>query len=185
MRIIAGKLKGKHFYPPKNIPARPTTDIAKEGLFNILTNYINFEDVDFLDLFAGTGNIGMEMFSRGCNKVTSVDLSSISIKFIQEMSKMANIPQHYIIKADAIQFIKQARNKYDLIFAGPPYPLECIDEIPNLVFEHQLLKENAWLILETSPRHNFSEHQNCFNLRKYGQTHFWFFKNIDTIPNEN
>lgn len=175
MRINSGKLKGKFFYPPKNIPARPTTDVAKEALFNILTNHINYETINFLDLFAGTGNIGFEMYSRGCEQITSVDLSPISIKFIQDMSKEIQIPNHQIIKADAIRYIKQTPNKYDLIFAGPPYPLECIDEIPNLIFDHQLLTENGWFIMETSPRHNFSEHPNLFNLRKYGQTHFWFF----------
>jgi len=179
MRINAGKLKGKQFSPPKNIPARPTTDIAKEALFNILTNHINYENINFLDLFAGTGNIGIEMFSRGCNQITSVDLSPISIKFIQEMSTMAQIPNHQIIKADAIKYIKQTPNKYDLIFAGPPYPLECINEIPDLILEYKLLTENGWFIMETSPRHNFTNHPNCFSLRRYGQTHFWFFKYTD------
>jgi 16S rRNA (guanine966-N2)-methyltransferase len=175
MRIVSGSLKGKHFYPPRNIPARPTTDFAKEALFNILNNHIDFESVKFLDLFAGTGNIGMEMFSRGCRNITSVDLSAISIGFIRKMSEEVKIPNHRIIKGDAIQFAKNCTEQFDLIFAGPPYALDVIDEIPDIIISKNLLAEDGWFILETSPRHDFTEHPNLLQVRNYGQTHFWIF----------
>jgi 16S rRNA (guanine966-N2)-methyltransferase len=175
MRIVSGSLKGKHFYPPRNIPARPTTDFAKEALFNILNNHIDFESVKFLDLFAGTGNIGMEMFSRGCRDITSVDLSPISIGFIRKMSEEVKIPNHQIIKGDALHFARSTTQQFDLIFAGPPYALETIDEIPDILLSRKLLKAEGWFILETSPRHDFSEHPNLLQVRNYGQTHFWIF----------
>src|SRR5436305_1581035 len=158
MRIISGSLRGKRFYPPRNIPARPTTDFAKEALFNILNNNFDFEEVRFLDLFAGTGSLDMEIFSRGCTDITSVDMSKISIGFIKKMSEEVKIPNHKIVTADAIQFIKTCSEKFDLIFAGPPYALDIIDEIPNLIFESNLLKEDGWFILETSPKHDSTNH---------------------------
>lgn len=175
MRIISGTLKGKRFYPPKNIPARPTTDFAKEALFNILNNHFDFASVKFLDLFAGTGSLDMEMFSRGCTDITSVDMSRISIGFIKKMSEEVKIPNHKIITGDALQFVKNTNDTYDLIFAGPPYALELIDSIPDLIFQKNILKEDGWFILETSPKHDFTEHPNLLEVRNYGQTHFWFF----------
>jgi 16S rRNA (guanine966-N2)-methyltransferase len=135
MRIISGSLRGKRFYPPKNIPARPTTDFAKEALFNILNNTFDFSEVKFLDLFAGTGSLDMEMFSRGCTDITSVDMSKISLGFIKKMSEEVQIPNHKIILGDAIKFAENCTQQYDLIFAGPPYALEVIDTIPDLIFE--------------------------------------------------
>lgn len=184
MRIISGTLKGKRFYPPKNIPARPTTDFAKEALFNILNNLIDFSEVSFLDLFAGTGSLDMEMFSRGCTDITSVDMSKISLGFIKKMSDEVKIPNHKIIFGDAIHFAKNCTQQYDLIFAGPPYALEVIDEIPNIILDKKLLKEDGIFILETSPKHDFTEHPNLFDVRNYGQTHFWFFDNNNNAITE-
>ncbi|HNE50309.1 MAG TPA: RsmD family RNA methyltransferase [Chitinophagales bacterium] len=175
MRIISGTLKGKRFYPPKNIPARPTTDFAKEALFNILNNQFDFSEVKFLDLFAGTGSLDMEIFSRGCTDITSVDMSKISLGFIKKMSEDVKIPNHKIIFGDAIQFAKNCTQQYDLIFAGPPYALEVIDEIPDIIFDKNLLRENGLFVLETSPKHDFTEHPKLLEVRNYGQTHFWFF----------
>lgn len=183
MRIISGTLKGKRFYPPKNIPARPTTDFAKEALFNILSNRLDFSEVKFLDLFAGTGSLDMEMFSRGCTDITSVDMSKISLGFIKKMSEEVKMPNHKIILGDAIQFAKNCTQQFDLIFAGPPYALEVIDEIPNIIFDKKLLNEDGVFILETSPKHNFTEHPHLLEVRNYGQTHFWFFTN-DTFEKE-
>ena len=190
MRIISGTLKGKRFYPPRNIPARPTTDFAKEALFNILNNYFDFSEVKFLDLFAGTGSLDMEMFSRGCMDITSVDMSKISLGFIKKMSEEVQIPNHKIILGDAIQFAKNCTQQYDLIFAGPPYALEVIDEIPDIIFDRKMLKEDGQFILETSPKHNFTNHEKLLEVRHYGQTHFWFFgeetedNNLETDNNE-
>ncbi len=177
MRIISGSLRGKRFYPPRNIPARPTTDFAKEALFNILNNNFEFSQIRFLDLFAGTGSLDMEIFSRGCTDITSVDMSKISIGFIRKMSEEVKIPNHKIITGDALQFIKGCSEKFDLIFAGPPYALEEIDQIPDMIFNKNMLKEDGWFILETSPRHNFTEHPKLLEVRNYGQTHFWIFGN--------
>ncbi len=185
MRIISGSLRGKRFYPPKNIPARPTTDFAKEALFNILNNTFDFSEVKFLDLFAGTGSLDMEMFSRGCTDITSVDMSKISLGFIKKMSEEVQIPNHKIILGDAIKFAENCTQQYDLIFAGPPYALESIDTIPDLIFEKKLLRENGWFILETSPRHDFTEHPKLLEVRNYGQTHFWFFGEEETITEEH
>ncbi len=176
MRIISGSLRGKRFYPPKNIPARPTTDFAKSALFNILQNHIDFEQVSFLDLFAGTGSLDMEFFSRGCTDITSVDMSGISIGFIKKMSEEVKIPNHKIIKGDALQYIKTCRQQYNVIFAGPPYALESINEIPDMVIDGGLLKPMGIFILETSPAHNFLNHKHLKDVRHYGQTHFWFFQ---------
>ena len=175
MRIISGKYKSRRINAPKNLPTRPTTDIAKEALFNILTNNIYFDDVSFLDLFAGTGNISFEMYSRGCRDITSVDRSPISIKFIRQMSERFKMEEHDIIQEDVFRFMRRAWRSYDLIFAGPPYPLEEIDDIPDMVMKSSLLNPNGWFILETSPKHDFKGHKNLINLRNYGQTHFWFF----------
>ncbi|HQV78578.1 MAG TPA: RsmD family RNA methyltransferase [Chitinophagales bacterium] len=185
MRIISGTLKGKRFYPPKNIPARPTTDFAKEALFNILNNYFDFSEVKFLDLFAGTGSLDMEIFSRGCTDITSVDMSKISLGFIKKMSEEVKIPNHKIIFGDAVQFAKNCTQQYDLIFAGPPYALEVIDEIPDIIFEKKLLKAAGIFILETSPKHNFVEHPKLLEVRNYGQTHFWFFGDKSESDNES
>ena len=176
MRINAGKYRGKRFYPPSNIPARPTTDFAKEALFNIINNHFDFEEVSFLDLFAGTGNISFEMFSRGCLDMTLVDLSPISIGFIKKMAESLKMDNYArIIKGDALAHISNDYKSYDLIFAGPPYALEQINEIPDRILQSNLLKPEGWFILETSPKHNFLNHPNLLRVNNYGQTHFWFF----------
>ena len=117
----------------------------------------------------------MEMFSRGCTDITSVDMSKISLAFIKKMSAEVKIQNHKIIFGDAIQFAKNCTQQYDLIFAGPPYALEVINEIPDIIFEKKLLKDDGMFILETSPKHNFTEHPKLLEVRNYGQTHFWFF----------
>ncbi len=176
MRIIGGSLKGLRFNPPSNIPARPTTDTAKESLFNILQNNFYFEDVKFLDLFSGTGSLSYEMFSRGCRDITSVDISAISINFTKKCSKRFEMEDYQkIIKQNAFKHIKLDPNQYDVIFAGPPYPLKTIDLLPDLIMESNLLKKEGWFILETSPRHDYKNHHNLIKLKNYGQTHFWFF----------
>jgi 16S rRNA G966 N2-methylase RsmD len=117
----------------------------------------------------------MEIFSRGCTDITSVDMSKISLAFIKKMSEEVKIQNHKIIFGDAIQFAKNCTQQYDLIFAGPPYALEVINEIPDIIFEKKLLKDDGMFILETSPKHDFTEHPKLLEVRNYGQTHFWFF----------
>jgi len=176
MRIISGKHKGRKFMPPANIPARPTTDFAKEALFNILHNHLDFASIRYLDLFSGTGNIAYEMFSRGCNDITMIDLSPISVNFQKKMAQILNMTAvATIITGDALAYIQQARQDFDLIFAGPPYALEAIDELPDMIFGSNLVHDETLFILETSPRHDFTAHPLLLEVRNYGQTHFWFF----------
>jgi 16S rRNA (guanine(966)-N(2))-methyltransferase RsmD len=175
MRIISGKFRGKRIHPPANIPARPTTDFAKVALFNILNNHFDFEDIRYLDLFSGTGCISYEMFSRGCTQITMVDLSPISVNFQKKTAEEIKMDAN-IMRGDALQFITSCRQTFDVIFAGPPYALEQIDDIPYMVMNHpSLLAEDGWFILETSPKHSFIDHPNLLEVRNYGQTHFWIF----------
>lgn len=177
MRIISGTHKGRRFFPPKNNPARPTTDIAKEGLFNILQNQWDFDEVAFLDLFGGTGSISFEMGSRGCTDITTVERHAPNIRFIQETATALGLPIR-AVKDDVFRFIGNCPDRFDIIFAGPPYPLPSIPELPELVFRYGLLKPDGWFILEHNPAHNFSEHPRLLMVRTYGTTHFSIF----TLP---
>ncbi len=178
MRIIGGQFKGRKFYPPaKNWPTRPTTDFAKEGLFNILQNDLDFESIKVLDLFGGTGNHSYEFISRGCQDVTYVDKFPGCVRFVQKTAKELDISDKIlVVKADVFKFIHRTKDQYDYIFAGPPYPLPNIPEIPDLIFEKELLKEDGLFVLEHNPNHNFKNHEFFYNVRNYGQTIFSFFK---------
>ncbi|TVR77417.1 MAG: methyltransferase domain-containing protein [Chitinophagaceae bacterium] len=175
MRIISGKFKGRRFRAPSNIPTRPTTDTAKEGLFNILNNYYNFDRVSFLDLFMGTGAISYEFASRGCTDITSVDLFPACVKFAKKMTDDLQIEGMQVIQADVLQFIKFSQRQYDIIFAGPPYPMEEIPLLPDMVLENNMLTDVGWFILEHSPDHDFTDHPNLEQIRMYGKTTFSIF----------
>ncbi len=181
MRIIGGKFKSRRFNPPaKNWPTRPTTDFAKEGLFNILNNNIDFEETKMLDLFCGTGNHSYEFISRGCKEVTCVDKFYGCIKFVTATAKLLDIEEELnIVKADVFKFIAQTGAKYDYIFAGPPYALPNMDDLPNLIFKHDLVAENGWFVMEHNPNHNYEDHQNFDFSRNYGTTIFSFFEPRD------
>lgn len=178
MRIIGGKFKGRRFNPPaKNWPTRPTTDYAKEGLFNILTNRIDFEETKVLDLFGGTGSHGYEFISRGCNDVTYVDKFYGCVAFAKQTSKTLGIEEQMkVVKSDVFKFIVFTKEKYDYIFAGPPYPLPNLPQIPDLIFENNLLAEDGVFVMEHNPNHNFEDHANFSESRNYGTTIFSFFK---------
>lgn len=175
MRIVSGRFKGKTF-TPKGFNARPTTDFAKEGLFNILINNFDLEEIEVLDLFAGTGSISFEFASRGAKRIDLVELNFNHLKFISSVIKELGLKQIHTIKGNAFQFIKACSYKYDLVFADPPYELEGIDTIPDLVFERGILKEDGWLILEHSKNYNFETHSQFVQERHYGSVHFSFFK---------
>ncbi len=183
MRIISGKHKGRHFHPPRNNPARPTTDIAKEGLFNILNNNLDLEDLKFLDLFGGTGSISYEMGSRGCPDITTVEIYAPNVKFIRETAEELGLPIR-VYREDVFNFIDHAPEKYDLIFAGPPYPLKRLGQLPDLIFENQLLTLGGWFVLEHSPEHNFDADPRCRARRNYGQTNFSIFINGEPETDE-
>ncbi len=175
MRIISGKYKRRIISPPNNLPVRPTTDMAKESLFNILGNYIDFKEIDVLDLFAGTGNISYEFVSRGCSTVTSVDLDFGCVKFIKETAQKLDMMEVNVIKVDAFKFLETTKLKYDLIFADPPYKLVNINNISNMVFNNDLLKNNGWLVIEHPGELDLSDHPRFYEHRKYGRVNFSFF----------
>lgn len=177
MRIISGKFGGRRFTPPaKNWPTRPTTDISKEALFNILQNRIDFEACKMLDLFGGTGNHCYEFVSRGCTDATYVDQHGPAVAFVKKMSRELEVEQAiHINKMDVFKFMKRTSEKYDYIFAGPPYPLKNLDEIPDLLFQADILAQDGLFVLEHNPNHNFERHPHFIEARKYGQTIFAFF----------
>ena len=175
MRIISGKYKGHRFSPPKNLPYRPTTDLAKSGLFNILNNYWNFENIKFLDLFSGTGSITYEFSSRGCNDITSVDLNYGCVNYLKKTAESLNIKGIKAIKSDTFKFINYCSDDFDIIFAGPPYPLTNIPDISDIVFERKILREHGCLIVETNHLTKLDQ-KDFFNFkRNYGTTVFNFF----------
>ena len=175
MRIVGGKYKGRIFTPKKNFGARPTTDLAKEALFNILVNRINFEEISVLDLFAGSGSIGYEFVSRGAKNVTFVEKNYSHVQFIKKVTSELEIENAQIIRDDTFRFMKRYPGKFDIIFADPPYDLKHLSEIPSAVFESGILKENGLFILEHPKDYSFSRHPNFAELRNYGKVNFSFF----------
>ena len=176
MRIISGTFKGRRIAPPKNITARPTTDFAKESLFNLLTNRMDFEDVDMLDLFAGTGGIGIEFISRGASEVTAVEMAHTQQNFIISCCKQLGIRNLHLIRGDVFKFIKACHVQYDFIYADPPYDLPQLATLPDLIFEQGILKEDGYFVLEHSKNNDFSTHHHFLETRSYGSVHFSFFQ---------
>ena len=177
MRIISGKHKGKRIIAPKKLPVRPTTDMAKEALFNILNNTYCFEDISLIDLFAGTGNISFEFASRGTTDLVAVDLDYGCIKFIDKVSNEMNFGIS-TIKSDVFGFLKKSTLRADVIFADPPYDLSLEDftKIPELVFANQMLMEDGVLIIEHSKHMKLSKLEHFSAQRKYGGSVFSFFE---------
>ena len=179
MRIISGKFGGRSFQPPANMPyTRPTTDIAKEGLFNIIQNNIEIEGIKTLDLFGGTGSITYELASRGAADQTIVEKDTQMSAFINTMCKKLGI-EVKLVKMDVFKFIEQCNAQFDFIFAGPPYALGTIDEIPKLIAEKGLLKPNGWFVLEHTPRNSYKNYRLFKAERNYGTTVFSIFVNTE------
>jgi len=176
MRIIGGSLKGLRLNPPKNLPVRPTTDLAKEALFNILLNKIEFDNINVLDLFSGTGNISLEFASRGARQVISVDRSIQCVHYLKDTARQHKLEQIKTFKADVFKYLEVETDQYDLIFADPPYDLNQIPEIPKIIFEKNLLAPGGLLIVEHQSMQNLSQHSAFVEHRKYGYTSFSFFK---------
>ncbi|MGB3145727.1 MAG: RsmD family RNA methyltransferase [Maribacter sp.] len=177
MRIISGKHKGRNLIAPKNLPVRPTKDMAKEGLFNILNNQYYFPDLKVLDLFAGTGNISYEFASRNVTDILAIDAHSGCIQFIEKTNVLLDT-QIRTFKSDVFTFLQLNTETFDIIFADPFYDMDQLDfeKIPQLIFEKELLKEDGVLIIEHSIRTDLSSLQNFDNSRKYGGSVFSFFK---------
>lgn len=179
MRIISGKYKGLRFSPPSNFRLRPTTDFAKTGLFNILQNYFEFEDLDILDLFSGTGSIGFEFISRNVRYVEMIEKDKMHYKYIQKVISGLKINSAKVLKTDVFFYLKSTKKKYDIIFADPPYNMQDINNLPDLVFKYDLLKPEGWFIIEHSSKYDFSGNNNLFDTRKYGGVRFSFFRKIN------
>jgi 16S rRNA (guanine(966)-N(2))-methyltransferase RsmD len=176
MRIIGGTLKGLRLNPPKNLPVRPTTDLAKEALFNILQNQIEFEDIKVLDLFSGTGNISMEFASRGAEQVVSVDRSIQCVHYLKDMACQHGLDAIKVYKDDVFKYLQLETAQYDLVFADPPYDLSRIPDIPKIIFEKKLLLPGGLLIVEHQSLQNLSNHPAFTEQRKYGHSSFSFFR---------
>jgi 16S rRNA (guanine(966)-N(2))-methyltransferase RsmD len=176
MRIIRGTHRGRQIHPPQNLPVRPTTDLAKESLFNILENHFFLEDLNVLDLFSGTGNISFEFASRGSQLVVPVDNNGRCIRFIAETSERLEMTAIKPVRANAFIFLKQTRQKFNIIFADPPYDMDSLGQIPLLVFDNELLLEDGWLIIEHSKEKDLGDDPRMFDRRKYGRVNFSFFK---------
>ncbi len=179
MRIISGKFRGRQIHPPANLPVRPTTDYAKESLFNILNNTIDIEDLDVLDLFAGTGSISFEFFSRGCRSVKSIDVDHKCIHFIKRTAELMKADNLEAVRMNCFQFLKFPGKSYDLIFADPPYDLEGIDRLPDMIGSSGLLKKDGLFILEHSKDYSFAEHPYFSQHRDYGSVNFTFFRYVN------
>lgn len=174
MRIISGKYGGRRLAPPKNITARPTTDFAKESLFNLLNNRMDFEGVEMLDLFAGTGGIGMEFVSRGAKQVTAVELAHTQQNFIIQTCKQLGITNLRVVRGDVFKFLNACTLSYDFIYADPPYALERIGELPDRILP--FLRTDGWLVIEHGQTTDFTSHPRHQETRSYGSVFFSFFQ---------
>jgi 16S rRNA (guanine966-N2)-methyltransferase len=178
MRIIGGELGGRRVNPPASMPhTRPTTDIAKEGLFNILENNLDLSSLVTLDLFGGTGNISYELASRGVRDLTVVEKDPVMYAFIQKSAAELKLENYKVIRMDVFRFIDQCTSAFDFIFAGPPYALPNIDDLPRLIVSKKLLKDKGWLVLEHTPRNNYKDFPFYVTERNYGTTIFSIFVN--------
>ena len=158
MRIISGKYRGRNINPPRNLRARPTTDFAKENLFNVLTNLVDFEECDVLDLFSGTGSITYEFASRGARSVTSVEINAIHHNFIRHTARELGATNVFAVKANAFLYLRSCPKSFDIVFSDAPYDLERSEEIIPLVMESEILREGGIFIFEHSKEKNFSDH---------------------------
>lgn len=176
MRIITGIYKGRHFDVPRTFKARPTTDFAKENIFNVMQGYIDFEDATALDLFAGTGSISLELLSRGCSRVVSVEADRNHAFFIRQCLKKLGTEKDVLIKGDVFRFLKTCHQQFDFIFADPPYALPELPQIPDLVLNGNLLKEDGIFVFEHGKTNDFSNHPRFLEHRSYGSVNFSLFR---------
>ena len=178
MRIIGGRLKGIRFNAPESLPVRPTTDMAKEALFNILYNTYDFNECEVLDLFCGTGNISFEFASRGINKVTAVDKHSGCVYWVKSVIEKYQLNEIEVQKADVFKYLQQNTKTFQIIFADPPYNLPNIPQIPQLVMQNNLLKENGLLIVEHPSLLKLNGQPGFKETRRYGNSSFSFFEPV-------
>ena len=176
MRIITGLYKGRHFDIPRTFKARPTTDFAKENIFNVLGGYMDFEEATALDLFSGTGSITLELLSRGCSHVVSVEQDRDHHRFICDCLKKLNVADKCIpLRGDVFRFVKSCKQQFDFIFADPPYALKELPTIPDLILEKGLLKDGGVFVFEHGKTNDFSSHPRFREHRSYGSVNFTIF----------
>jgi len=175
LRVISGKYKGRKFYPPKKFPSRPTTDYAKESLFNILENRVYWDEIKVLDLFAGTGSISLEFISRGTNSVLSIDSHPTAIRHLNKLKSDFDEPKWSIYKQDVFKWLKDNTAQFDLIFADPPFGLKGVEELPTIILEKEMLAEGGHLIIEHGRETVYTDHPNFKEVRDYGGVNFSFF----------
>lgn len=175
MRIVGGKFKGRTISPPRNLRARPTTDFAKENLFNVLGNFIDFEGIEVLDLFAGTGSISYEFISRGAGSVTSVEVNAVHHAFIKGTAAKFGMDNLYAVRANSFLYLKSTGKRFDIIFSDAPYDLPGSDKVIDMVLERGLLKEGGLLVFEHSKALSFAGHPALLQERVYGSVHFSIF----------
>lgn len=176
MRIITGLYKGRHFDVPRSFKARPTTDMAKENIFNVLTGYTDFDGKVALDLFSGTGSISLELLSRGCASVVSVEQDREHHAFIVQCLKTLGTERCIPIRGDVFRFIKSCHQQFDIIFADPPYQLERLAELPSLVLDKGLLANGGVFVFEHGKHNDFSLHPRFTEHRAYGSVNFSLFR---------
>jgi 16S rRNA (guanine(966)-N(2))-methyltransferase RsmD len=176
MRIIGGRLKGKVILPPAGYKARPTTDFAREALFNILDNEYEFEDLKVLDLFGGTGAVSFEFGSRGVGRVWCVEMARENASFIKKEAERLGLDNVTMVRDNVFDFLNVCHEKFDIIFADPPYALEGLETIPDKVLDRDILHPDCYFILEHGGEHDFRHHPRFFKEREYGRVHFTFFK---------
>lgn len=176
MRVVSGKYRGKRVFPPKKFPSRPTTDYAKEALFNILENKLDWEACNILDLFAGTGNISAEFLSRGANKVVSIDKHPTCIKHLHVVKKELKDENWFIQRNEVNHYILKCDEKFEVVFADPPFGIKGLEELVNRIFEEDILTEDGILIVEHGRENTFTEHPKFKNVRDYGGVNFSFFE---------
>lgn len=176
MRIITGLYKGRHFDVPRSFKARPTTDFAKENIFNVVNGYMDLDGTVAIDLFAGTGSISLELLSRGCSHVVSVEADRDHAAFIRQCMTKIGTDDCLLIRGDVFRFMKSCKQQFDFIFADPPYALKQLPEIPSLIFQYGLLKDGGLLVFEHGKDNDFSAHEHFVEHRSYGSVNFSLFK---------
>ncbi len=176
MRIITGIYKGRRFNIPRTFKARPTTDMAKENIFNVIRGYLDLEGTIALDLFSGTGSISLELASRGCDEIVSVESNRNHAKFISQCFENIDCDKDILIRGDVFKFIQHNHQTFDIIFADPPFALPELPTIPDLIFDHKMLSENGVFIMEHGKKQDFSQHPHFKEHRNYGAVNFSIFK---------
>ncbi|HPQ56272.1 MAG TPA: 16S rRNA (guanine(966)-N(2))-methyltransferase RsmD [Bacteroidales bacterium] len=183
MRIISGSLKGRNIMPPGSFRARPTTDFAKEGLFNMLENSLDISTLSVLDLFAGSGGISLEFVSRGCSWATCVEMNQAHARFIKNTVRELGLGSKIqVVRHNVFDFLKICTRKYDLVFADPPYDINGLENLPAKILDAGILTEDGILILEHSAHYSFSGAPSFVKEKKYGNVHFSFFAVSKTFP---